>query len=75
MFLPPVSMKPGMVIPGIVGDHDDPSRSSGAGAVEGFQEDKEGGAVALVRLAMEEELAVAKPYGTKVAYAAASGMM
>ena len=44
MFLPPISMKPGMVIPGIVGDHDDPSRSSGAAAVEGFQEDKEGGA-------------------------------
>jgi hypothetical protein len=27
MFLPPVSMEPGMMILGIVGDHDDPSRS------------------------------------------------
>ena len=30
-----------MVISGIVRDHDDPPRSSGAGAVESFQEDKE----------------------------------
>src|SRR5208283_2407742 len=64
-----------MVIPGIVGDHDDPSRSRGAGAVEGFQEDKKGSTVELVRLAMKEELAVTKPNRTKVTDAAASGMM
>ena len=64
-----------MVISGIVGNHDDPSRSSGAGMVESFQECEEGDAVKLVRFAMEEELAVAKPNGTKVAYATASGMM
>jgi hypothetical protein len=28
MFLPPRSVKPGMMILGIVGDHDDPSSSS-----------------------------------------------
>ena len=64
-----------MVIAGIVGDHDHPSRSRGAGPVEGFQEDKEGSTVELVGLAMKEELAVAKPNRTKVTYAAASRMM
>src|SRR5208337_4806578 len=64
-----------MVILGIVGDHDNPSGSHGAGAVEGFQKGKEGSAVELVRLAPKEELPVAKPNGTKVAYATAGGMM
>ena len=54
------SSEPGMVISGIVRDHDDPSRASGAGMVESFQEDKAGDAVELVRLALEKELAVAK---------------
>src|SRR6516165_11470894 len=64
-----------MVIPGMVGDHDDLARSHGAGPVEGFQEDQEGSTVELVGLAMKEELALAKPNGTQVTYAAASGMM
>lgn len=74
MFLPPASMHPGMAIAGIVGNHDHPSRPIGADAIESFREGKESCAVELVRLAMEEEFAVAKPYRAIVAYAAARRM-
>ena len=75
MVLSPVTMQPSMVIAGIVGDYDHPSRSGGAGSIEGFQKDKEGSTIELVGLAMKEELAVAKPNRAKVAYAAASWMV
>jgi len=54
MFLAPASMQSGVMIAGMVGDHDHPPRSGGAGAIEVFQKDKESGAVELVGLAVEK---------------------
>jgi hypothetical protein len=65
----------GMMTTGIVGNRDHPSRPIGADAIESFQEGEESCAVELVRLAMKEELAVAKPYCAIVAYAAARRMV
>jgi hypothetical protein len=64
-----------MVIASIVRDNHHPSWPSSADTMEGFEKNKEGGAVELVRLSEKEELAVAKPNRAKVVHAAASWMM
>jgi hypothetical protein len=38
-------MPPGMMIVGITGDHNDPPEPRSASAINGFQKDREGGAV------------------------------
>jgi hypothetical protein len=75
VLFPPNSMQPGMVIASLVGDNDHTPGSVGAGSIEHFQESKEGGAVEFARLAMEEELAIAKSNRAKVADAATRWMM
>ena len=74
VLLAPVSVQAGMAIASIVGDNRHPSWLRRADTMEGFEENREGSAVELIRLPLKEELAVAKPNLAKVAYAAAGSL-